>query len=255
LEVILEKPCSKENSWPCAKADKAVDDVFKNYVGILGDPACRADWQANFVRITELLWEKYRPSHVFVPGDVTAYGTVAQHEEMLEYCRRHPWEWVVAMGDHDGPLQTFQRYWGPAQKVTDVGRWRFIGVNTADGHFTRKDDLWLRKQLKKDSIIYSHMPPGLPGWEFHSLSPGCTSRFLEVLDDFADDVWACFFGHIHSYDRKAYRGIPFIITGAGGAAPQGLGPDGYKGRRRPQAMAFDTSTGKIHLVEDEATPE
>ena len=230
-------------------------DVFKNYAAILGDPGCRPDWQENFVRITEILWEKYRPSHVFVPGDVTPYGTVAQHEEMLELFRRHPWEWVVTMGDHDQPIHIFERYWGPAQKVTDVGRWHFVGVNTAHRRFTPENALWLRNQLRKDSIIYSHMPPGLPGWEFHSLSPDSTARFLEVLDDFLDCVFACFFGHIHSYDRKEYRGIPLIITGAGGAAAKGLGADGYKGRRSIQAMAFDITTGKIYLVEDEVMAE
>jgi hypothetical protein len=230
-------------------------EVFKNYVAILGDPACRANWQDNFLRITEVLWEKYRPSHVFVPGDVTPYGTVDQHEEMLAYCRRHPWEWVVAMGDHDRPIALFERYWGPAQKVTDVGRWRFIGVDTADGRFTPENDLWLREQIRKDSIIYSHMPPGLPDWEFHSLSPDCTSRFLGVLDDFLDDVKACFFGHIHSYDQKTYRGIPCIITGAGGAATKGLGPNGYEGIRPVQAIAFDLKTGEIHLVEAEPAPK
>jgi hypothetical protein len=249
---------SKETSTPTFSIleDKAVrDDAFKNYVAILGDPACRSGWQENFVRITEILWEKYRPSHVFVPGDVTPYGTPAQHEEILAYCRRHPWEWVVAMGDHDRPTGIFERYWGPAQKVTDVGRWRFIGLNTADGRFTPEKALWLRNQIKKDSLIYSHMPPRLPGWEFHSLSPDCTARFLEVLDDLLDCVHACFFGHIHSYDRKTYRGIPFFVTGAGGAAAKGLGADGYKGRRPIQAMAFDTTTGEICLVEDEASPE
>jgi hypothetical protein len=233
-----------------------VDDSFKNYVAILGDPACRQGWQENFVRITEILWEKYRPSHVFVPGDVTPYGTVAQHEELLEHCRRHPWQWVVTMGDHDRPIQIFERHWGPAQKVTDVGRWRFIGINTGGhGRFTPEDDRWLREQLRKDSIIYSHLPPGLAGWEFHSLSPESTARFLKVLDDFTDSVWACFFGHIHSHDQKEYRGIPLIITGAGGAAAKGLESDGYKGRRPIQAMAFDTTTGEIHLVEDPDTPK
>ncbi|MDY6988612.1 MAG: metallophosphoesterase [Thermodesulfobacteriota bacterium] len=225
-------------------------EEFGKYVGILGDPACRAGWQKNFPRIAELLRERYQPSHVFVPGDVSQYGLVAQHEETLEHCRKFPWQWVVAMGDHDRPVYIFERYWGPPKKVTDLGRWRFIGVNTADGIFTEENANWLREQMKNDTIIYSHMPPYLPGWEFHSLSKKCTARFFAVLDDFRDQVRACFFGHIHSYDRKEYHGTPLIVTGAGGASARGLGPDGYHGTRPYQAMAFDTTTGEIHLLED-----
>jgi predicted phosphohydrolase len=203
--------------------------AFGRYVGILGDAACRPGWQANFPRMAELLWKKYRPSHVFVPGDVSTNGKVGEHEEILQYCRRHPWEWVVAIGDHDLP---------------------FIGVDTSDRVFSEGEALWLREQIKEDSIIYTHMPPEMTGWKFHSLYPECTQRFFTVLDDFHDKIRACFFGHIHSYDRKEYRGIPLIVTGAGGAEARGLGANGYEGNRPFQAMAFDTVTGEIQLLED-----
>jgi 3',5'-cyclic AMP phosphodiesterase CpdA len=220
------------------------------YVGILGDPACRAGWQANLPRVAELLWEKYRPSHVFVPGDVATNGTAAEHEEILSYCRRHSWEWVVAMGDHDRPLDVFQRYWGKPHKVTDLGPWRFIGADTSEGMFSETEARWLRQQIKDHSIVYMHMPPKMEGWEFHSLCSTCTARFLRVLDEFHDQVRACFFGHIHSYDRKEYRHIPLIVTGAGGSEARGLGLDGYEGSRPFQAMAFDMTSGKVRLLED-----
>jgi 3',5'-cyclic AMP phosphodiesterase CpdA len=225
-------------------------EAFGKYVGILGDAGCRAGWQANFPQMAELLWEKYRPSHVFVPGDMSAYGTADQHEEILQYCQKHAWECVVAMGDHDRPVYVFEKYWGPPHKVTDLGRWRFIGADTASWLFTDKEALWLREQIREDSIIYTHMPPRMKGWEFHSLSQDCTDRFFSVLDSFHGQVRACFFGHIHSYDRKAYRGIPLIVTGAGGAEAFGLGESGYRGTRPFQAMAFDTTTGEIHLLEN-----
>jgi Icc protein len=224
--------------------------LSEEYVGILGDPACRPGWQAHFPRVAELLWNTYRPSHVFVPGDVTANGMAAQPEEIRSHCRRHTWDWVVAMGDHDRPLDIFKRYWGPPHKVTDLGLWRFIGVDTSEGLFTEQEALWLRAQIKDHSVIYMHMPPRMESWEFHSLCLACTARFLGILDDFRDRVWACFFGHIHSYDRKEYRGIPLVVTGAGGAEALGLGSNGYQGTRPFQAMAFSRKSGEIYLVED-----
>lgn len=227
-----------------------MEQAYGKYVGILGDAACRPGWQKNFPRMAELLWGIYKPSHVFVPGDVALHGTRAQHEEILGYLRKHPWEWVVAMGDHDRPADIFEEYWGPRHKVTDLGRWRFIGVDTSDRVFAQEEEEWVRRQIKERSILYTHLPPEMPGWKFHSLYPGCTGRFFSVLDDFRDQVWACFFGHIHSYDRKEYRGIPLIVSGAGGAEALGLGEDGYEGTRPFQAMAFDTDTGEILLLED-----
>jgi len=220
------------------------------YVAILGDPACRPGWEKNFPRLAELLWQRHRPSHVFVPGDVTTNGNMSEHEKILSYCHRRPWEWVVAMGDHDMPSHVFQRYWGPPHKVTDLGRWRFIGVDTSSKLLTEEETAWLRRQIKRDSIIYMHMPPRITGWEFHALDPASTARFFGVLNDFSDDVKACFFGHIHSYDRKAYAGVPLIVTGAGGAQARGLGPNGYEGTRPFQAMVFSISNGEIFLLED-----
>ncbi len=220
-------------------------------MAILGDPACRPGWQNNLPRLATLLWNTYRPSHVFVPGDVTAHGTAPEHKEFLLFCRQHPWEWVVAMGDHDRPLDVFCQYWGPAHKVTDVAGWRFIGVDTSEGLFLEHEAQWLRQQVRSQAIVYMHMPPGMEGWEFHSLTPACTARFFDVLDAFPHQIHACFFGHIHSYDSKTYRGIPLVVTGAGGAETFGLGLNGYEGTRPSQAVAFDILTGEIHLIESE----
>jgi len=94
------------------KNGKVVVQSFGEFVGILGDPACRPGWQENFLRMAEILWDTYQPSHVFVPGDVTQYGMVAQYKDTLEYFRTHPWEWVVTMGDQDSPTFIFERYCG-----------------------------------------------------------------------------------------------------------------------------------------------
>jgi Icc protein len=223
---------------------------FDHYVGILGDPACRPGWEQHFPRIAELLWQTYHPSHVFVPGDVTMNGKPSEHERFLSYCRRRPWQWVVAMGDHDRPRDHFERYWGPPHKVTDVGRWRFISVDTSEKVLTEEEASWLRRQIKSDSVIYMHMPPQMPGWDFHALDAASTTRFFRVIDDFLGHITACFFGHIHAYDRKEYAGVPLIVSGAGGAEAHGLGSNGYEGLRPFQAMAFSTLSGEIFLLED-----
>jgi hypothetical protein len=40
------------------------------------------------------------------------------------------------------------------------------------------------------------------------------------LNEFRSDIHTCFFGHIHSYERKVYREITLIVTGAGGAVDE-----------------------------------
>jgi len=219
------------------------------FVAVLGDPACRQGWQTNFIRLTDSLWEAFQPTHVFVAGDVAMTGAPADHEAFQSICGRYPWKWHVAMGDHDRPLGVFQKYWGPPHSVTELGRWRFIGVDTSEKRFSEEEARWLRRQIRRDAIIYMHMPPGLEGWAFHSLGVACTARFLDVLDDFRAQVRACFFGHIHSHGEKEYNGIPLIVTGAGGAEARSLGPKGYKGLGRFQSMVFDTTTGGFFLFE------
>lgn len=216
----------------------------------LGDPACRQDWQTNFIRLTDNLWEAFQPMHVFVAGDVAMTGTAAEHERFQTICGRYPWKWHVAMGDHDRPLSVFQKYWGPPHGVTEFRGWRFIGVDTSEKRFTEEEARWLHRQIDHDAIIYMHMPPRMESWAFHSLSAECTARFLGVLDDFPERIRACFFGHIHSYDRKEYRGIPLVVTGGGGAESRYLGSKGYEGTRPFQAMIFDTANGKISLFDE-----
>ena len=128
---------------------------------------------------------------------------------------------------------------------------RLPGVDTSQKRFTEEEARWLRGQIRHNAIIYMHMPPGLEGWKFHSLGLECTSRFLELLDDFPKQIRACFFGHIHSHDEKEYNGIPLIVTGAGGAEARSLRAKGYEGAGRFQSMVFDMMTGEISLFEGE----
>ena len=224
---------------------------IERFAAILGDPACRKGWQANFSKLTDHLWKAFQPTHVFVAGDVVMSGLPAEHEVFQSICRRYPWKWHVAMGDHDRPLSVFEKYWGPPHSVTKFGGWRFIGVDTSERRFTVKESNWLRRQIKHKAVIYMHMPPSIEGWVFHALSAECTSRFLGVLDDSLGQVKACFFGHIHSYDCQQYRGIPLIVTGGGGAESRFINSKGYDQKRPFQAMVFDTTNGEISLFEDE----
>jgi hypothetical protein len=223
------------------------------FVAILGDPACRQGWQAAFLRLTDTLWEAFQPAHVFVAGDVVATGAPAEHEAFQSICRRYPWKWHVAMGDHDRPVRVFEKYWKSPHSVTELGPWQFIGVDTSEKRFTETEAQWLRGQINNMALIYMHMPPGLQDWAFHSLGPECTARFLAVLDEFSQKVRACFFGHIHAHDCKEYRGIPLIVTGAGGAEARSLGSNGYEGTGSLQSMVFDTITGEISLFEGNTT--
>jgi hypothetical protein len=222
-----------------------------NYVAILGDPACRKGWEANFLRLTDRLWETFQPMHVFVAGDVVMNGTAAEHEVFKSICSRYPWKWHVAMGDHDRPLSIFQEYWGAPHGLTEFQGWRFIGVDTSLKFFTEEEAQWLGGQIKDNVVIYMHMPPGIENWSFHAMSADCTARFLSVLDKFTEMIQACFFGHIHTYDRKEYRGIPLIVTGGSGPESRFIGSKGYEGRRPSQAMVLNTVSGEILLFEDD----
>ena len=215
-------------------------------VAILADPACRACWEKNTPKILEHVWRTHRPDLFVVAGDLAVDGTDSEYRTILSALKRYP-AWLAAVpGDHDLPLKNFINHFGPARKIIDAGKWRFIGVNTAGRIFPKSESGFLENHLRHNTLIFSHMPPGVDGWTFHSLRPRHSERFLSILDRHAPDIRAAFFGHIHGYSRRTYAGVPLYVTG-GVAESWSVRSNQYAGPGFFQMMIFDTTTGMLTL--------
>ena len=105
---------------------------------------------------------------------------------------------------------------------------------------------FLENNIRPNTIVFTHIPPGINGWTFHSFRPYYSNRFFSIVERHKPQIKAAFFGHIHGYSRKKYKGIPFIATG-GMAESFAIRNNRYDGPGIYQMMVFNTSTGKIKL--------
>jgi 3',5'-cyclic AMP phosphodiesterase CpdA len=215
-------------------------------VAILADAACRAGWEDSFLPLLSHVWRKHKPDLFLVAGDLAVHGTAEEFQRVIAALAPYP-AWLAAVpGDHDKPLKEFVKHFGSTRKVVDVGKWRFLGINTAHRAFSEREADFLEGNLHRNTLILSHVPPGLDGWTFHSLGPPSSARFLSIIDRHRSKVRAAFFGHIHGYSRRVYADIPFIVTGAV-AESWTVRNNCYEGPGFYQMMLFDTRSGALSL--------
>ena len=61
---------------------------------------------------------------------------------------------VAVPGDHGRPLKNFRKYFGAVHKVMDISKWRFIGTNTANRMFLKKEADWIQNNIHLNSMIF-----------------------------------------------------------------------------------------------------
>lgn len=217
-------------------------------VAICADLACREGWKRNFVPLMDHVWRLHRPGAFLVAGDLSLNSAPDEYEEIISLMEPYQSRLAAIPGDHDRPLAGFIKYFGATRKVVDVGRWRFICVNTSNRMFLRSEEDFIERNIRKNSVILSHLPPEADGWTFHSLWPRSSDRFLAVFDRHRKKIAAAFFGHIHGHSERERHGIPLIATG-GVAESLIVEGNRYSGNGRLQMMIFDVSSGAISLCE------
>ncbi|MFC1570671.1 metallophosphoesterase family protein [Candidatus Omnitrophota bacterium] len=184
-------------------------------IAILADPACRKGWERNFPRLLNNVRKRYSPDLFIVAGDLALHGYDKEYRTILKYINLKDNEkWVAVPGDHDKSIKNFRKYFGSTRKVVDVGKWRFIGANTANKMFLKREAEWIDSNMRKNSIIFSHIPPEAEGWTFHSLWPRSSSRFLALIKKHKKNVKGMYFGHIHGFTERKFLNIPMTVSGA-----------------------------------------
>jgi calcineurin-like phosphoesterase family protein len=184
-------------------------------IAILADPACRVGWERNFPRLLKKVREVYAPDLFIVAGDLALNGYEKEYRTVLKYINsRKNEKWVAVPGDHDKSIKNFRKYFGSTRKIVDVDKWRFIGVNTANRMFLKREADWIHNNIKNNSIIFSHLPPEVEGWTFHSLWPKSSNRFLAIIKKYRKKIKGMYFGHIHGFSEKKILNIPITVSGA-----------------------------------------
>ena len=215
-------------------------------IAITADVACRDGWEKNFPRLLDKVWNEYHPELFIVPGDLAVNATKEEYHNILECLETIPSQLAAVPGDHDRPLKNFMAHFGATRKVIDVGRWRFIGCNTSNRMFLKKEALWIEKNIRQDSVIFSHVPPEADGWTFHSLWPKSSNHFLNCVRKHKKNIHSMYFGHIHGFSERSYEGIPMTVTGAV-AESKVVRNNKYNEQGFYEMVLFDVATGKTKI--------
>jgi len=215
-------------------------------VAITADLGCRAGWEKNFVPLLKKVEKEHRPGAYIVAGDLSLNSDDGEYCRILNHIEKTNAVWITVPGDHDRPVRNFMKYFGATRKVADIDGWRFIGLNTANRMFLKREEEWLEANIRKKSIIFSHVPPEAEGWTFHSLWPRSSNRFLRAVKKHRKYIHAMYFGHIHGFSEREYLGIPMIVTGA--VAESLIVRDNrYQGKGFFEMVIMDTATGNTEL--------
>ena len=97
----------------------------------------------NFPPLLKKVDNKVRPDIYFVAGGITRNTYIYQYKRIISYLNNTSAFWIAVSDDQDRPLGNFVKYFGKTRKIVEAGEIRFIGLNTANRRFTKKEDKWL----------------------------------------------------------------------------------------------------------------
>ncbi|WP_332370034.1 metallophosphoesterase family protein [Thermococcus kodakarensis] len=177
-----------------------------------------------FFKIRDAI-NKENGAFVIDSGDLVYSGTIYQWEELMK-----AWKWnkpvFVAVGNHEyngESVNIYHYYFGPTDYAFSLGGYRYIFANNVMNGYRLTDEqwAWLEKELERAKergerpVIVMHAPPYDPRpSDEHTLDPSDAKKLLELMREY--NAFGIF-GHIHVYWYGTYEGVPFVITGGGGA--------------------------------------
>lgn len=151
-------------------------------------------------------------------GDLVDKGTEQEYQQGAQILQSSAIPVLPVVGNHEykniAPYsQYLQR---PNDFSVDFGGWRFVSLDDGQAQVTSDQITWLDQQLATSSpvVIFAHEPPVYGTWQ-HGFSTGAGDFEQELSSH--PNVKAAIFGHIHFYDHTVVNGIPWIVTGGGGA--------------------------------------
>ncbi|MDD5523828.1 MAG: metallophosphoesterase [Smithella sp.] len=213
---------------------------------MLADCGCVSEWENTFPAFLDKIWHKHKPELLFIVGDLVLTGRYSEYKQLLQYLEKYPAIFIAVPGNHDRPLIYFYRYFGSCSKVIDIGKWRFICLNTANKKFSWIQQLMLQKRIRENTVILSHVPPKFGEWEFYSLPHGSTKYFLDALNKNRQNIKSAFFGHLHGYSEQVYESVKMIVTG-GCARSKAIYNNRYNEETPLEMIIFDVESGDIKV--------
>ena len=169
-------------------------------------------------------------------GDLVHAGEVGNYTVFLEQVKgRLHKPLMTAIGNHELKGQgrnLYNEIFGPSYYSFQIGRTCFFILDDADGTFDPQQKDWLREAASEarecqQRLVFLHTPLYNPkGSRYkHNLPDATADALVKLFRQY--DITHIFASHIHGWFDGQWAGIPFTISGGGGAALQGDNPEHY----------------------------
>jgi hypothetical protein len=193
----------------------------------MGDNRSNEDVWFNMVKHIDLLQPK--PDFIINSGDLVAGGYARQFAEyLLPPLLATNIPFFVAIGNHDCGIKDSvieYRYLFGDNSLNyffDHGKFRFIMFDNVSRMGLLGESLpWLEKVLAetpkdKSILVFAHQPPSvIERWAWHAWDKKSSTSFVALMSKY--HVTHVFLGHIHGYSTATIDGVPYTISGGGGA--------------------------------------
>ncbi len=156
-------------------------------------------------------------------GDLVDEGSDEQWQVFKETMADFSLPFYPVPGNHDGlggALDGYLAHSGApaAHYAFDRGPARFVLADSHHGGINAAELAWMRQELESTTqpvkIVVMHHPPFDPDGTDHIMAWG-NDDVMALLAEMQVD--AVFVGHIHAYVHGERDGVPYYITGGGGA--------------------------------------
>jgi predicted phosphodiesterase len=168
-------------------------------------------------------------------GDMVAKAGLDKYGTFFGQVRQNLHKPLLAViGNHevtdDPDLNLYRELFGPVHYAFRINNHAFIVVNDAGPDFLDHRQLnWLEEELQKarncrTRLVFLHVPLFDPrqGGHHHALPEERGRQLAALFSRYR--VTHIFAGHIHGYFSGNWSGVPYTITGGGGAELQGTDP-------------------------------
>jgi len=167
--------------------------------------------------------EKSNAIFTIVLGDLAEKGTGGEYAAYLKVISDFPFPFYHIPGNHDitfGGRGRFLNLVSPADYSFEAGKFHFIMLDSSRWYLKKYKWQWLENELKNNSncLVFMHVPPFSPAPQFDEYTLAWKKqkkRFLSLMNRYK--ARGVFSGHIHGFQEETRNGIPYYISGGGGA--------------------------------------
>jgi len=169
-------------------------------------------------------------------GDLVGDGKREQYRRFLNQVHENlKIPLLATIGNHDlnRGSGNYQEIFGPTYYAFQTGQAYFLLLDAiTESGFDKAELSWLENELQKGQgfkarFVFMHVPPFDPrGNGFNKCLPEKDGN--DLLDLFRRyKVTHVFASHLHGYYSGVWDGVPYTITGGGGAGLQGSDPQHF----------------------------